>query len=61
MSNTITSAFSSSIGFIQLKLSDFGQEEIDFGKILDERFQTLRHLEMLIKNSNCSKILIWII
>jgi transposase-like protein/DNA-directed RNA polymerase subunit RPC12/RpoP len=41
MSSTITSALSSSIGFIQLKLSDFGQEEIDFEKILDERFQNV--------------------
>src|ERR1039457_1236351 len=41
MSSTITSALNSSIGFIQLKLSDFGQEEIDFGKILDERFQNV--------------------
>ena len=41
MKSTITSALSSSIGFIQLKLSDFGQEEIDFEKILDERFQNV--------------------
>jgi len=41
MTSTITSALSSSIGFIQLKLSDFGQEEIDFGKIIDERFQNV--------------------
>jgi transposase-like protein len=41
MTNTIVSTLSSSIGFIQLKLSDFGQEKIDFEKIIDERFQNV--------------------
>jgi len=41
MTSTITSALSSSIGFIQLKLSDFDQDEIDFEKIVDERFQSM--------------------
>ena len=41
MTSTIVSTLSSSIGFIQLKLSDFGQEEIDFKKIIDERFQNV--------------------
>jgi transposase-like protein len=41
MTNTIVSTLSSSIGFIQLKLSDFGQEEIDFEKIINERFQNV--------------------
>jgi transposase-like protein len=40
MSSTITSALGSSIGFIQLKLSDYDQGEIDFEKILNERFQS---------------------
>ena len=39
MTNTITSALSSSIGFIQLKLSDYGQEKIEFKNIIIERFQ----------------------
>ncbi len=41
MSSTITSALGSSIGFIQLKLSDYDQREIDFKKILNERFQSV--------------------
>ena len=41
MTNTITSALGSSIGFIQLKLYDFDQGEIDFEKILNERFQSV--------------------
>jgi hypothetical protein len=41
MCNTIISTFSSSINFIQLKLSDFGSMKIDFEKILDERFQNV--------------------
>jgi hypothetical protein len=39
MTNTITSALNSSIGFIQLKLSDYGQEKIEFKNIIIERFQ----------------------
>ena len=39
MTNEITSALSSSIGFIQLKLSDYDQEKIDFKTIIKERFQ----------------------
>ena len=39
MTSTITSALSSSIGFIQLKLSDYGQEKIEFKNIIIERFQ----------------------
>jgi transposase-like protein len=39
MTSTITSALSSSIGFIQLKLSDYGQEKIEFKNIIKERFQ----------------------
>ena len=41
MTSEIISALSSSIAFIQLKLSDFGQEEVDFEKIIDERFQNV--------------------
>jgi transposase-like protein len=41
MCNTLISTFSSSIGVIQLKLSDFDQAQIDFEKIIDERFQNL--------------------
>src|SRR5665648_1031628 len=41
MTSTITSALSFSIGFIQLKLSDFDQDEIDFEKIVGERFQSM--------------------
>ena len=41
MTNTIVSTLSSSIGFIQLKLSDFDQENIDFEKIINERFQNI--------------------
>jgi hypothetical protein len=39
MTSTITSALSSYIGFIQLKLSDYGQEKIEFKNIIIERFQ----------------------
>jgi len=39
MTSTITSALSSSIEFIQLKLSDYDQKEIEFEKIIKERFQ----------------------
>jgi transposase-like protein len=41
MTNTIISTLSSSIGFIQLKLSDFDQEKIDFKKIIVKRFQNV--------------------
>lgn len=39
MTSEITSALSSSIGFVQLKLSDYDQEKIDFKTIIKERFQ----------------------
>jgi transposase-like protein len=39
MFSTITSALSSSIEFIQLKLTDYGQEKIEFENIIEERFQ----------------------
>ena len=35
MTNTIVSTLSSSIGFIQLKLSDFDQKEIDFNDVVN--------------------------
>src|SRR5665648_1238788 len=41
MSSTITSTLSSSIEFIQLKLTDYGQEKMDFEKIIRERFQNV--------------------
>jgi hypothetical protein len=41
MTNTIIATLSSSIGFIQLKLSDFDQEKIDFKKIIVKRFQNV--------------------
>ncbi len=41
MTNTIISTLSSSIGFIQLKLTDYYQKEIDFNKIINRRFQTM--------------------
>jgi transposase-like protein len=41
MCNIIISTFSSSISFIQFKLSDFGSMKFDFEKILDERFQNV--------------------
>jgi transposase-like protein len=41
MCNTLISTLSSSIGVIQLKLSDFDQAQIDFEKIIDERFQNV--------------------
>jgi hypothetical protein len=50
MTNTIASTLSSSIGFIQLKLSDYDQKEIDFDKIINQRFKTLKHPRMSIKN-----------
>jgi hypothetical protein len=37
MTNTIVSTLSSSIGFIQLELSDFGQKEFDFDKIINQK------------------------
>ncbi|HSP86530.1 MAG TPA: transposase family protein [Ignavibacteriaceae bacterium] len=57
MTNTIVSTLSSSIGIIQLKLSDFGQKKIDFEKVTAERFQSLetsrnvnKKLELLENN-----------
>ncbi|MBU4607078.1 MAG: transposase family protein [Methanobacterium sp.] len=50
MSNTTISTLSSSIGFIQLKLSDFDQEEIDFKKIIDERFQSVETPQKINQN-----------
>ena len=57
MSNTITSTLSSSIEFIQLKLSDYGQKEINFDKIINQRFQNVeipsniyQRLELLENN-----------
>ena len=41
MCNTLISTLSSSIGVIQLKLSDFDQAQIDFEKIIHERFQNV--------------------
>jgi transposase-like protein len=41
MTNTIVSTLSSSIDFIQLKLTDYGQEKMDFEKIIEERFQNV--------------------
>jgi hypothetical protein len=41
MTNTIVSTLSSSIGFIQLKLTDYDQKEIDFDKIINQRFQNV--------------------
>jgi hypothetical protein len=41
MTNTIASTLSSSIGFIQLKLTDYGQKEIDFDKIINQRVQNV--------------------
>ena len=41
MTNTIVSTLSSSIGFIQLKLSDYDQKEIDFDKIINQRFKNV--------------------
>ena len=37
MTNTIVSTLSSSIGFIQLKLTDYDQKEIDFDKIIKSK------------------------
>jgi transposase-like protein len=42
MTSTITSALSSSIGFIQLKLTDYDQKEIDFDKIINQRFKNVK-------------------
>jgi transposase-like protein len=39
MTNTIVSTLSSSIDFIQLKLTDCGPMKIGFEKIIEERFQ----------------------
>lgn len=39
MSNLISSALKDSIGFIQLKLCDFGLEEINFDKIVEQMLQ----------------------
>jgi transposase-like protein len=57
MTNTITSTLSSSIGFIQLKLTDYGQKEIDFDKIINQRFKNVetpsniyQRLELLENN-----------
>src|ERR1039458_7365582 len=57
MTNTIASTLSSSIGFIQLKLTDYGQKEIDFDKIINQRFQNVetpsniyQRLELLENN-----------
>jgi transposase-like protein len=41
MTNTIASTLSYSIGFIQLKLTDYGQKEIDFDKIINQRFKNV--------------------
>ena len=41
MTSEIISTLSSSIGVIQLKLSDFDQAQIDFEKIIHERFQNV--------------------
>jgi len=41
MTNTTISTLSSSIGVIQLKLSDFDQEKIGFEKIIVKRFQNV--------------------
>jgi CRISPR/Cas system-associated protein Cas7 (RAMP superfamily) len=49
MTSTIIPTFSSSIGVIQLKLTDCGMEKIDFEKILMKEFQARKRLEMLIK------------
>ena len=50
MTNTIVSTLSSSIGFIQLKLSDYDQKEIDFDKIINQRFKKVETPQMSIKN-----------
>jgi len=42
MTNTIVSTLSSSIGFVQLKLSDYDQKEIDFDKIINKRFKNVK-------------------
>src|ERR1039458_7032224 len=59
MTNTIVSTLSSSIGFIQLKLSDYDQKEIDFDKIINRRFKNVetppnvyQKLELL-ENNHC--------
>ncbi len=39
MTNTVIPTLNCCIDSIQLKLCDFGMEEIDFEKILNERFQ----------------------
>lgn len=39
MTNTILSTLSSSIDFIQLKLSDFGSQKMEFQEIIKDRFQ----------------------
>jgi transposase-like protein len=41
MTNTIVSTLSSSIGFIQLKLSDFGTMKIGYQKVIDERLENV--------------------
>jgi transposase-like protein len=41
MISTIVSTLSSSIGFIQLKLSDYDQKEIYFDKIINQRFKNV--------------------
>jgi transposase-like protein len=41
MTNTIISTLSSSIGFIQLKLTDYGPMKIGFEKTIEERLQTV--------------------
>lgn len=50
MSNLISSALNNSIGFIQLKLCDFGLEEIDFDKIVEQRLQNNNNLVIPAKN-----------
>jgi len=41
MTSTIVSTLSSSIGFIQLKLTDYDQKEFAFDNIINQRFKTV--------------------
>lgn len=52
MFNEIISTLSSSIGFIQLKLSDFGMEKISFEETLKERFLSMETPRNVNQNLN---------
>src|ERR1039458_5508621 len=41
MTNTIVSTLSSSISFIQLKLTDYDQKEFVFDKVINQRFKNV--------------------